>query len=326
MQLNQSANLSSSTKSFENLLKLIENTNNKHKQYLATDKNDNYNAQSSVIKHEINKCQQEYDKIVSNKVQQVSNNNDIMSLNCNINDIKQMIENKFIKIKTTKYNDEFIQKFGNIKFSEYKNDLKSYSICQFDSKCSKLCKGSTIDCDNKHIKIGSMFYQNCYSMILPDAKHMQGYSSGQHCFRMYYKNARGSHYWLFFGIYKYGIVPKDIRPCDHKTSWGIGDGGYGIIICNGEYEYDENMLFLYCLNENQIDMFVDFDKGILSYSLVDDKIKGRKYTFKKKFDTNIAYTVNVGFLWGETEVQIAKINVKMFGKNKKLIKWPIKKY
>ena len=42
--------------------------------------------------------------------------------------------------------------------------------------------------------------------------------------------------------------------------------------------------------------------------------------FNKKFDKNIFYTVNIGFYNGKTEVQIAKINVDMFGKNKSFVK------
>ena len=41
-----------------------------------------------------------------------------------------------------------------------------------------------IDCDNKHIKIGSID-DICYSMILPDKENEEGYSSGQHCCWMY---------------------------------------------------------------------------------------------------------------------------------------------
>ena len=59
-------------------------------------------------------------------------------------------------------------------------------------------------------------------------------------------------------------------------------------------------------------MLVDFDNGILSYSIVDDKVKGRKYTFSKRFDTNIAVHLNMESKG--TQVQIAKINVNMFGK------------
>ena len=112
LQLNQSANLLSSTKSFETLLNLIENTNNKYKEYLT-------NKQSLVvfakdeIQREISKCQHEYDKIASNTVQIVSNNNNVVSLHCarDINDIKQIVENKLVTIKTTKYNHEFVTKF-----------------------------------------------------------------------------------------------------------------------------------------------------------------------------------------------------------------------
>ena len=213
---------------------------------------------------------------------------------------------------------------ASVKFFTPKDD--SYSICQFDLKYTKLFDNGTIDCDNKHIKIGSK-YDVCYSMILPDIKHAQGYSSGQHCFRMYYKNPRGPHQWLFFGIYKYGIVPEDVYTYRYETSWGITDRGDGLIYCNGEDEYDKsNMSFLYSLNETQIDMLIDFDNGMLSYSIVDDNAKNRKYAFKKKFDTRIAYTVHLNFWCEGTEVQIAKINVDMCGKNKKLVQWPIEKY
>ena len=113
---------------------------------------------------------------------------------------------------------------------------------------------------------------------------------------------------------------------NHETSWGIGDGGGGQIRCNGKREFDKsNMSFLYSLNENEIDMLIDFDSGILSYSIVDDNVKNRKYTFKKKFNTSIAYTVHLQLYYVGTQVQIAKIDVDMFGKNKKSIQWPVEK-
>ena len=104
---------------------------------------------------------------------------------------------------------------------------------------------------------------------------------------MYYKNL-GPHAWLFFGIYKYGMKPKSMYTYQHKTSWGIADGGLGRIYCNGKQENDKsNMSFLYSYNENEIDMLIDFDNGILSYSIVDDNVKNRRYTFESKFNTNI---------------------------------------
>ena len=320
---------SSSKQSLEKLLSLIQNTNDKYKKYLTNI--NNKSSQISInqeIQQKILKCQQEYDKIVLNNVKITSQNNNIVSLNYNMNVIKQIIENTLIQIRTTKYNEQFIKNYANVKFFKPKDDSKLYSICQFDLKYTKLSDGSTIDCDNKHIKIGSM-NGDCYSMILADKQHVQGYSSGQHCFRMYYKNPHGSNKWLFFGIYKYGIIPKNVHTYLHETSWGIVDDGHGLIYCNGQCEHDESrMSFLYSLNENQIDMLIDFDTGILSYSIVDDDVKNRNYTytFKKKFNANIAYTVHLNFLWSGTEVQLAKINVNMFGRNTKLVQWPISKY
>ena len=341
IQSTKSQNFSSSNKTFENLLKMIENTNDKYKKYLTSINNNNNNTQQVVltkdeIQQEISNCEQEYDKIVSNNDKIMSQNNNIVSLNCSMSDIKQIFENKLIQIKTTKCNDQFkfIQKMANIKFSQHKDDSQSYSICQFDLKYTKLNKGSTIDCDNKHIKIGSED-GICYGMILPDAKNVQGYSGGQHCFRIYYKNPAGPNKWLFFGIYKYGIKPEDEDTYEHETSWGIADYGGGSIYCNGKVEWDKsNMSFLYSLDENQIDMLIDFDNGILSYSIVDDNVENRKYTFKKKFNANIFsflskqvyYTVHLNFFNSQTQVQIAKIGVDMFGKNKKLVQWPISKY
>ena len=320
--MHQSQHMASSTKSFEGLLQLIQTTNDKYKKYLASSGD---KEQASTTKKDINKeistCQKEYAKIISTSVGIASNNNNVLSLRFNMNDIKQIIENKFVKIGTTKYNTQPITKFANVKF------WTPYSVCQFDLKYTKLGNESTIDCDNKHIKIGSSKDNWGYGMILPDKQNVQGYSSGKHCFRMYYKNPKGPHHWLFFGIYKYGIVPKNAYIYRHETSWGIVDNTIGLIVCNGKAKYDKsNMSFLYSLNENQIDMCVDFDKGILSYSIVDDKKNDRKYTFAQKFNTNIGYTVNIGFLCAGTEVQIGKINVDMFGKNKKLVQWPIEKY
>ena len=58
-------------------------------------------------------------------------------------------------------------------------------------------------------------------MILPDKPYVQGYTNGQHCFRMYYKNPKGSNEDSFFGIYQYGIIPKNTQSYEHSTSWGV---------------------------------------------------------------------------------------------------------
>ena len=317
--------MASSTKSLQHLLKLVQSTNDKYKRYLAST-NKNKQVQASLKQDEMSqetfKCQEEYDKIMVNTSKMVSQSK-IISLDYNINDIKQIVENTLITVNSTQY-QKFAPKLHKIQFSQRKADLTSYSVCQFDLKYTKLTHDSTIDCNNKHIKIGSKT-GHCYGMIKQEKQNVQGYKSGRHCFRMHFKNPKAS--WLFFGIYKYGIVPKDVGSYYHKTSWGIGHNRSGMIRCNGSGEYDKsNMSFLYSSKENEMDMLVDFDSGILSYSIVDDNVKDREYTFGKKFDTNIAYTVHLNFRDAGTQVQVAKINVDMFGKNKQLVKWPIEKY
>ena len=319
-ELNEDNNLMSSTKSLKTLLKLVKTTCTQYDSYLTPNLNNSDAGgvlNKNQMKEAISKCQQEYNKIVSDNVKVVSNNSNIVSLDYNMNNIKDTIQNKLITIKTPKCDDRFDENFGNIKFS--KNETNSYSICQFDLKYTKLSDGSIIDFDNKHIKIGSQD-SHCWALMLPDKKHVQGYKSGQHCFRMFYKNKV-----VLFGIHQHGDGSiKSVQTT--KTSWGIVNFGNGKIYCNGERGDDASSSFLYTSGDNQIDMLVDFDKGILSYCIIDDKETDRKYTFTKRFDTSIFYTISVGLYYRETQVQIAKINVDMFGKNKKLVKWPIRKY
>ena len=324
MQLNESGNLAASMESLENLLKILKHTQDSHEDYLITNfqklneniQNQNQNINTNEKAKEIVMCQKEYDKVVANSLKIISNNSNIYELKSQVTEIEEAIKHNLIAFESKQHNVNSVDKFKNVRF-----DKNAYSICQFDLKYTKLKDGSAIDCDDKHIKIGPKDDMS-YSMLLPSAKHAQGYSSGQHCFRMYYKNPKGPNEWLFFGIYKYGIEPKNVSTAWQETSWGIG-GGH--IYCNGENKSDKSMSFLYSSNENQIDMLIDFDKGILSYSIVDD-VKYRKYTFKKKFDTSIAYSVHLNLYYARSEVQVAKIDVEVFGKNKTLVQWPVEKY
>ena len=318
MELNESNNLSLGVKSLENLLELVKHTQKSHHDYLTknSQKQNKTCILSDEIKQEISQCQKKCDEVFGNNLKMVPNNSNIYRLQYKIRDIQQTVTNQMVKIQSDKHDvQNLVAKFGNVKFYQ----PQKYSICQFDLKYTKLSNESTIDCDNKHIKIGSTD-GHCYSMILPGKEHVRGYKSGQHCFRMYYKNPYGQIHWLFFGIYQYGIVPKAVNTYAHEASWGIADNEWGQIYCNGKQENDKsNMPFLYSLNENEIDMLIDFDKGILSYAIVDDNVKNRKYTLKKKFDASISYNVHLNFYWSGTQVQIAKVDVDMFGENKKLV-------
>ena len=125
----------------------------------------------------------------------------------------------------------------------------SYSICQFDLNNTELSKGSIIDCDSKHIKTGSKMSLG-YAMVLCDNNddnfNNNAYRSGQHCFRLYYKNPYGS-LTLLFGIYQSGVKPKNLETAQHETSWGVGIGGCPWIFCNGKQKSDPTMEYLYII-------------------------------------------------------------------------------
>ena len=102
---------------------LIDNTNNNYKKYLTHSNKQqakSIKAKKETIEKEISKCETQYDETVSNFIKNVRNNNNIVSLHCNINDTKQIIENELVQIKTTKYNDKFIKKLASVKFSHQK--------------------------------------------------------------------------------------------------------------------------------------------------------------------------------------------------------------
>ena len=118
------------------------------------------------MEKEIVRCQQEFNKIVSKNINTVSHNNSNISINYKKDDIKKVIENYFITIETARKNINVDKMFDDIKFYQLKDDSSSYSICQFDLNHTKLSDESTIDFDNKYIKIGSN-YGHCYGMIKP---------------------------------------------------------------------------------------------------------------------------------------------------------------
>ena len=78
-----------------------------------------------------------------------------------------------------------------------------------------------------------------------------------------------------------------------------------------------------------IDMFVDFDQSVIIYKNVsnddnnNNQINNENKEYKMNgFDRNIKYTIHFYWFEANTEIQCAKIDVNMFGKNAKLVKWP----
>ena len=335
----ESGNLASISKSFENLLKLVEDTHLTYDNYLTpninqaqqrSSRNNASGNNNTLTKEEISKqilkCKQEYNQSMYNNLKIVSSNSSMRYLTYNINDIKERIQDMFVKIETnenataeSKFVKQLLIKSEKIFSSSY------YSICQFDMKRSKLSNKSTIDCDNKHIKYGGGHWS--YGKVLADNenKNVQGYSSGQHCWRLYYKNPMGPNKMSIFGICQHDNVLENSWKGKKDKSWGMLCNKTGMIRCNGQGEQDASASFIFALCENQVDMYVDCDKGILTYAIVDDSVENRKYTFKTSFDTNIYYTVFVTLSYNGTEVQVGKITHNLFGKNKSLVRWP-KKY
>ena len=106
MQLNQNKKLRSSKNALENLLTAIKNTHNRYKQHLTNANNISINNQSNQMEIEITKCEKEYHNGTSDNLKVISDNNKIYSLNYNMNDIKRAIENNFVKLTTTRYNNK----------------------------------------------------------------------------------------------------------------------------------------------------------------------------------------------------------------------------
>ena len=244
----ENRNLVASVTSLEKLLKLVESTHSSYDAsltYASTHTGEEMiDTQSILNKNELNKkldeCKNKYEQHISSNLDVISKSTNICVLRYNLNELKQIVANQLIKVDTQKANNQLSEKLSDrIKFLNSK-DNSPYLLCQFDSKYTILTDKSTIDHDNKHIKLG--LKGDGYAMMLPDKQHMQGYKSGQHCFRMYYKNqqgARGPSKWLLFDIYKYDTVPKDVHTCDHETCWGTAHGILRDIICNGKGESDK---------------------------------------------------------------------------------------
>ena len=252
MQLNQENNLISTVESLENLLKVVKTSHCQYEKYLLDE--NRLNMKDDKIQKEISICKQEYNQIVSKNINAIKNNSNIYSIKKweNTQDIADAIKTQMLTIES---NAEGLLKDSNDNnlFEQFENTAFyptccDYSIYPVDLKHTELSIGSKIDFNNKHIWIGFMD-MHCYAMILPDNKNVQGYSSGKHCWRMYYQNPFGTHDWLLFGIYKYGIVPKDKYTFNHKTNWGITDNHKGQIIVDGTSEYDKSMQFLYSSKE-----------------------------------------------------------------------------
>ena len=275
-----------------------------------------------------------------------------------------------------------------------------YDHCTFDKKYTNIGSEGELKSKNQHIVIGKN--DHCYATLFSEGT---GFNKGTHCWRTYYyrKKSSAAFNWLYYGLYPFGVLIENSKTFEHDNVWGIG-GNPSQTFHNGKRVDDKEMQFLYLAKTNMVDMYVDFDKGIMKYTIVSDlgiaglddssnsgggsnsndssrkasatpgkkdkdntlstgrrkskhhkgsksmNIKdfsdrnsrktssksskdaetrlpdivenNKEYVIKMDgFNKELMYTIHFNFYWKGTELQVAKINPVMFGKNTKLVQW-----
>ena len=111
IQETQTQTLDSSEAELDNLLKSVKNTHGKYKDYLTSMNNGNNNnndkyPKSIANKHkmtkQVSKCEEEFNKILSNNMKIISRNSSTILLRYKKNEIRKAIENEFITVETLK--------------------------------------------------------------------------------------------------------------------------------------------------------------------------------------------------------------------------------
>ena len=323
MSEKRSVEMGNSIEELNNVLEMVENTFAMYDEYSSNIKNNE--MKESEIKGGICKCRNEYDDCIASNSKILIKNDINYSLSYEMKQIEDNIWNKLVKIEINPCNNaknaiKSFELIGNINSSHNIVANYNYQICSFDPKYTKLSRNSNLLMDNKYIKIGNK-NEHCYATVKNDINNANGYKSGQHCFRMYYKNPDRACNFLFFGIYPNGVVPSDGYSCEDKNAWGIAGYSRNYTYRSGKLTEDSNIKFLYELETNLIDMFVDFDKEEIIYKIVsNDNCNGKEYKLNG-FVSNISYSVHIHLFCAATEVQVAKIDISMFGKDRKLVKW-----
>ena len=219
-----------------------------------------------------------------------------------------------------------------VKVDELNNNELNYALCEFDEKCSELTKNSVFDEYHEYIKIGKNS-GHCYANVKCGVSNKIGYNKGKHCWRLYCENdAKKAEKWLFYGLNEFGAKPDDKHSYQMKNAWGIAGFENYRTYQGGEQVNDQRISFLYDENINTIDMFVDFDESVIFYTLVSDEDddddgddENRKIYKLEGFNKDsgdLSYCVHFNLYSPNTQVQVAKIDVRMFGKNSNLVQWP----
>ena len=131
-----------------------------------------------------------------------------------------------------------------------------------------------------------------------------------------------SYKWFLFGIVQFGAK---ISTWFHPSACGVScNGPLNDYRKNGQILHDNKLAFLYQNQIDQIDMLLDCKNGTLSYKLVDNHSENEREFTIDGLNTDIKWIPLFDCNYEGGKLQVAKIPVSMYGKNKEWVEWLVK--
>ena len=216
---------------------------------------------------------------------------------------------------------------NNINNINDKNPINQ--LCRFSEEYISLPKGSKLSDDRTFLDMSTNEKDYVHQYTMLDSK--TGYfkndginENGKHCWRIYWELGLPYQWkWFLVGIAEYRAATSANNPWTHSGTFAVSGN-----INNTQYHragkvlHSDDVKFIYEQTINQIDMLVDVEQGKLSYKVVDDD-KKREFVIDG-FDTNKKWIPMFDCPRKGSKLQVAKISVSMYGKNKNLIDWPVR--
>jgi len=152
-------------------------------------------------------------------------------------------------------------------------------------------------------------HQGATSNLKPPMKR------GQHCFRWLFTHHQT---WIFFGIAEAKNNDSSLYCAQRAYGLASSSGGYRD---GRSFRADVRPNHIYDgATEKMVDMKVDLKKGELSFMVVDDPEK-RVVTFDEVKDSEIGFAPAVSMYYNNHTVQVKRVPVSWFGKNKNRTKF-----
>ena len=191
-------------------------------------------------------------------------------------------------------------------------------------------KGGKISADRTYLDLSDNEEVHEHHYVMLDSK--TGYfkndginENGKHCWRIYCEFGLNTDQskWFLLGIAAYGATIDVNLTYAHPTTCAVSGNSSNIQYHEmGELQHSDNVKFIYEQKINQIDMLVDVGQGKVSYKVVDDN-QNREFVIDG-FDTSKKWIPMFDCCYKGGKLQVAKISVEMYGKNKNLIDWPVR--